>query len=192
MNHEHLSRTDIEQVLPHRRPFMFLESVDVLEPGKHAVGILTDLRDPDFDFLKGHFPDFRVVPGIIIMEALAELLDVAAASGFSEGDNKIGVLVEDRMRYRQMVKPGDSIRLEAEVTNMRRNIGRGNVKALLGDKVAAEGEITFALIDKADLTIQSSVRIPLGFYVMGLNLRNFPQFFEARISSPIKNNSVSR
>ncbi|MDP3724745.1 MAG: hotdog domain-containing protein [bacterium] len=153
MNHEHLSRTDIEQVLPHRRPFMFLESVDVLEPGKHAVGILADLRDPDFDFLKGHFPDFRIVPGAIIMEALAELLGVTAAFGLSEADNKIGVLVEDRMRYRQMVKPGDPVRLEAEVTNMRRNIGRGNVKALLGDKVAAEGEITFALIDRVDLTI---------------------------------------
>ena len=154
MNYEHLSRTDIEQVLPHRRPFMFLESVDVLEPGKHATGILADLRDPDFDFLKGHFPDFRVVPGAIIMEALAELLGVTAASGLSEADNKIGVLVEDRMRYRQMIKPGDPVRLEAEVTNMRRNIGRGNVKAFLGDKVAAEGEITFALIDKVDLTSQ--------------------------------------
>ena len=154
MNHEHLSRTDIEQVLPHRRPFMFLESVDVLEPGKHATGILADLRDPVFDFLKGHFPDFRVVPGAIIMEALAELLGVTAASGLSEADNKIGVLVEDRMRYRQMIKPGDPVRLEAEVTNMRRNIGRGNVKAFLGDKVAAEGEITFALIDKVDLTSQ--------------------------------------
>lgn len=152
MNHEHLSRTDIEKVLPHRKPFMFLEGVDVLEPGKHAVGILADLRDPDFDFLKGHFPDFRVVPGAIIMEALAELLGVTASSGFSEANSKIGVLVEDRMRYRQMVKPGDPVRLEAEVTNMRRNIGRGNVKALLGDKVAAEGEITFALIDKVDIT----------------------------------------
>lgn len=155
MNHEHFSRTDIEKVLPHRRPFMFLESVDVLEPGKHAIGILADLREPDFDFLRGHFPDFRVVPGAIIMETLAELLGVAAASGLSEEGNKIGVLVEDKMRYRQMVKPGDSVCLEAEVTNMRRSIGRGNVKALLGDKVAAEGEITFALIDKVDLTVQS-------------------------------------
>lgn len=153
MNHEHLSRADIEKVLPHRRPFMFLESIDVLKPGKHAIGILADLRDPDFDFLRGHFPDFRVVPGAIIMEALAELLGVTAGSGFPETNNKIGVLVEDKMRYRQMIKPGDVVRLEAEVTNMRHNIGKGNVKALLGDKVAAEGEITFALIDKVDLTI---------------------------------------
>ena len=154
MNHEHLSRTDIEQVLPHRRPFMFLESVDEFEPGKRAVGTLADLREPDFDFLRGHFPDFRVVPGAIIMEALAELLGIAATSGLSQAGNKIGVLVEDKMRYRQMVRPGDPVRLEAEVTNMRRNIGRGNVKAFLGDKVAAEGEITFALIDKVDLTSQ--------------------------------------
>lgn len=152
MSGERLSRADIEQVLPHRRPFMFLESVDELEPGKRAVGTLADLRDPDFDFLGGHFPDFRVVPGAIIMETLAELLGVAATSGLSKAANKIGVLVEDKMRYRQMVKPGDSVHLEAEVTTMRHNIGRGNVKALLSDKVAAEGEITFALIDKGDLT----------------------------------------
>lgn len=155
MNHEHLSRTDIEQVLPHRRPFLFLESVDELEPGKRAVGTLADLREPDFDFLRGHFPDFRVVPGAIIMEVLAELLGVAAASGLSEAGNKIGVLVEDKMRYRQMVRPGDALRLEAGITSMRRNIGRGNVKAFLGDKVAAEGEITFALIDRVDLTSQT-------------------------------------
>ena len=152
MSGERLTRTDIEQILPHRRPFMFLESVDVLEPGKHATGVLADLRDPDFDFLKGHFPDFRVVPGAIIMETLAELLGVAATSGLSKAGNKIGVLVEDKMRYRQIVKPGDALRLEAEITAMRRNIGRGNVKAILGDKVAAEGEITFALIDKIDGT----------------------------------------
>ncbi len=148
MSGERLTRADIERVLPHRRPFMFLESVDELEPGKRAVGILADLRDPDFDFLRGHFPDFRVVPGAIIMETLAELLGVAAASELSEAGNKIGVLVEDKMRYRQMVRPGDALRLEAEVTAMRRNIGRGNVKALLRDKIVAEGEITFALVDK--------------------------------------------
>lgn len=148
MSRERLSKADIEQILPHRRPFLFLESVDALEPGKHAAGILADLRDPDFDFLKGHFPDFRIVPGAIIMEALAELLGVAAASGFSGTNNKIGVLVEERMRYRQMVRPGDLIRLEAEVTDMRLNIVKGKVKALLGDKVAAEGEITFAMVDK--------------------------------------------
>ena len=62
--------------------------------------------------------------------------------------SEIGVLVEDRMRYRQMIKPGDSVRLEAEVTNTRQNIRKGNVKALLGEKIAVEGEITLALIDK--------------------------------------------
>lgn len=147
MRGERLSRADIERVLPHRRPFMFLNSIEEFEPGKRAVGTLADLREQEFDFLRGHFPDFRVVPGAIIMETLAELLGVAA-SGLSEAANKIGVLVEDKMRYRQMVKPGDSVRLEAEVTNMRRNTGRGNVKALLGNKVAAEGEITFALLDR--------------------------------------------
>lgn len=143
-----LNRTDLERILPHKRPFMFLESVDKIEPGKKAEGILADLTEPDFDFLKGHFPSFQVVPGAIIMEALSELLGVAVVSGMEADSNKIGVLVEDKMRYRQMIIPSEHVRLEAEITAMRRNIGRGNVKAIKDGKCVADGEITFALIEK--------------------------------------------
>lgn len=143
-----LQRPDIEQLLPHRRLFMFLESAEVVEPGRRATGQLADLLHPDFEFLRGHFPNFPVVPGAIIMETLAELSGIAVISGAEDQGDKIGVLVADSMRYRQMVRPGDVVQLEAEITAMRRNIGKSNVKALKEGKIAAEGEITFALIDK--------------------------------------------
>jgi len=143
-----VDRSHIERFIPHRRPFMFLEDAKVIEPGKRAIGILADLREPDFDFLRGHFPGFQVVPGVILTEALAELATVAYASGFNTSTNKIGVLVEDKMRYKQMVRPGNIIRLEAEITNIRRGIGFSNVRAIKDDAIVAEGTLTFALIDK--------------------------------------------
>ena len=143
-----VDRSNIERLIPHRRPFMFLEDAKVIEPGKRAIGILADLREPDFDFLRGHFPEFQVVPGVILTEALAELATIAYTSGFNTSTDKIGVLVEDKMRYKQMVRPGNIVRLEAEITNIRRSIGFSNVRAIKDDVIAAEGTITFALVDK--------------------------------------------
>lgn len=140
-----LNRSDIEHVLPHRRPFMFLESAEIIEPGRRAVGQLADLSHPDFNFLKGHFPGFQVVPGVILMEALAELLGIAAVAEASNHGSKIGFLAAYEMRHRQMVKPGDQVLLEAEVATKRRNIITGSVKALREGKIVVEGKITFAL-----------------------------------------------
>lgn len=147
-----LRRPDIEQILPHRRPFLFLEKAEVL--GWRATGQLADLSHPDFEFLRGHFPNFPVIPGAIIMEALAELSGVVVASGAEKQGNKIGVLLADKMRYRQMVRPGDCVQLEVEITAMKRNIGKSSVKALKEGKIVAEGEIAFALIDKPTETVR--------------------------------------
>lgn len=157
MNREQLplDETGIEGILPHRRPFMFLGSVYEIEPGIRAKGVLADLTKPDFDFLKGHFPRYQVVPGGILMEALAELLGIAAVSGMEADSNKIGILVEDKMRYKQMIYPGDHIRLEAEITAMRMDIVKGKVQASKEGKVAAFGEITAKITDRpSDLTTE--------------------------------------
>ena len=138
-----LQKEDIEHLLPHRRPFMFLESAEIIEPGK-AKGELADLSHPDFNYLKGHFPIFQVVPGAIIMETLAELSGIA----LGEQENKIGVLRKDSMDYRQMIKPGDKVQLEAEIYSFRMGMAKSKVKAVKEGKTAAEGEIIFALIDK--------------------------------------------
>ncbi len=141
-----LQQADIEKILPHRRPFMFLERAEIVEPGIKASGILADLSQPDFVFLKGHFPVFPIVPGAIIMETLAELSGIAV----SGDENKIGVLRRDTMVYRQMIKPGDRVNLEAEIVSYKMNVGKSKVKAVKDGKVAAEGEIVFAMIDKPE------------------------------------------
>ncbi|HRN69674.1 MAG TPA: hypothetical protein PLS49_00685 [Candidatus Woesebacteria bacterium] len=142
-----LQRPDIEQILPHRRPFMFLESAEIIESGKLAIGQLADLTHPDFIFLKGHFPSFQVVPGAILMETLAELAGIALASGNTDQDQKIGFLVKDAMRYRQMVRPGDLIELKAEILSFRHNLAISKVQAFKEGKIATEGEIEFSLVD---------------------------------------------
>ena len=145
---EVLGRKGIEELIPHRSPFMFLESAEIVKPGIKATGQLADLSHPDFDFLKGHFPDYQVIPGAILMEALAELSGIALTSGMPEGSNRIGILRRDTMDYKQIVKPGDSVQLEAEITRFKMGIGVSKVKAVKEGKIAAEGEITFVLVDK--------------------------------------------
>jgi len=139
---------EIYQTIPHRRPFMFLESAEVVDLGRLATGQLTDLSHQDFSFLKAHFPNDFIVPGAILMEALAELSGIAAIWGLETEDKLIGVLVADKMRYRQMVRPGEEVQLEAEIIGKRKIFWRSKVKAFKDGKLAVEGEITFALINQ--------------------------------------------
>lgn len=127
---------------------MFLEFAEVVEPGRIATGQLADLSRPDFDFLKGHFPNNYIVPGVILMETLAELSGIAVTFMEENHDDRIGVLVADKMKYRQMVRPDEEVRLEVEIIGKKKNFWKSKVKALKDGKIAVEGEITFALIDR--------------------------------------------
>lgn len=149
-----LNRDQIaEGVLPHGKRFMFLESAEIVEAGKKAVGKLADRSKPEFEYLKDHFSEFPVFPGPLQMEALAELSGIALISGIEAEENKIGFLVEDHMKYRGMILPGDEVQLEAEIIKFRPSsrlaIGESKVTALIAGKVIAEGEIKFALVDKS-------------------------------------------
>lgn len=141
-----------EGLIPHGKRFMFLENAQVLEPGRKAIGQLADRSRPELQYLADHFPRFPVFPGALTMEALAELSGIALSSGEQENSNLIGVLVEDHMKYRGIIKPEDEIKLEAEIVLFKRGIGRSNVRALKGEKVIASGEIIFAMVDKSKLT----------------------------------------
>ena len=159
MGGKELSREDIEQVLPHRRPFLFLESAVIVEPGKRATGKLTDLTHPDFSYLRGHFPGLPIFPGALLMETLAELAGVAAASSDIPGhEGKVGVLTEDQMKYRQAISPAEAhlVDLEAEIITLRSRGGSALVRALKEGKLAVEGEITFLMVDRSKFLPQSS------------------------------------
>lgn len=148
-----LNRADIEAILPHRGPFLFLESATIIEPGKFARGKMTDLIHPDFAFLLGHFPGLPIFPGVLVTETLAQLVGVtSASSGIQELEGKIGVLGTYTMRHGQKILPVYStlVELEAEIIKLKSKAGKANVRAIYDGKIAAEGEILFAMASKSD------------------------------------------
>lgn len=147
-----LSEDEVSGLIPHRRPFRFIDGAIILDPGKRAQAALADLTAAEFDYLKAHFPGGQIIPGVILVEAMAELLGTAAASGGQHYEGKVGVFRRiNNLVFRRAVLPTDPVTLEAEVTAMKLGLGVGNVRALLGEEVAAEGELTFGLVDRNQL-----------------------------------------
>jgi len=158
-----LDRAQIEALLPHRPPFLLIDDVDELEPGVSCVARRT-LRDDDFWFA-GHFPGNPVMPGVLIVEALAQTATVAAASAALGGDpggaaaddpgggsvaGKIGLFAGiDKVRFKRVVKPGDTMLLEAEIIAVHGPVGRAKVKATVDGQLACRGELMFAIVDAA-------------------------------------------
>jgi 3-hydroxyacyl-[acyl-carrier-protein] dehydratase len=144
-----LNREQIQEIIPHREPFLFVDRIIEVEYGKRAVGILEDLPQTQHDFwVRGHFPSFPVIPGAILLEALAEVGAVAAL-GLPEYRGKVAMLTGvDRWRFRHIAVPGGHIRLSADLTHLRQKFGRGHVVASSADgAVLAEGDLSFAILD---------------------------------------------
>ncbi|GGA43950.1 3-hydroxyacyl-ACP dehydratase FabZ [Paenibacillus physcomitrellae] len=134
---------EIQQIIPHRPPFLLVDRILEMEPGKRAVGIKNvTINEP---FFTGHFPDYPVMPGVLITEALAQV-GATAILTLEDNKGKIGFLAGlDGFRFRGQVVPGDTLRLEVEIIRVKGSIGKGKAVAKVEDKVVAEGEIMFAL-----------------------------------------------
>ena len=142
-----LGSREIQQIIPHRWPFLLVDKVIELQPGEGAIGI-KNVTAGELCF-QGHFPDYPIFPGVFIIEALAQ---VGAVAVLSVPENKGRIVLfagVDNFRFRGPVFPGDSLRLEVKFTKMRGPIGKGTAKATVEGKTVAEGELTFALTSSA-------------------------------------------
>jgi 3-hydroxyacyl-[acyl-carrier-protein] dehydratase len=136
-------RDGIEAILPHREPFLLLDEVTELEPGRRVVARrAVRAEDPWF---VGHFPQRPVMPGVLIVEAMAQAGAVAVLIE-EENRGKIAFFAGiDDCRFKRIVEPGDVLTLTCEIDTVRGPIGRGKATAHVGDELAARGTLTFAV-----------------------------------------------
>lgn len=138
-----LDNKQIQEIIPHRYPFLLVDRILEVEDGVRAVGLKNVTANEPF--FQGHFPGYPVMPGVLILEALAQvgafaILNVEANRG------KIGLLAGvDGFRFRRQVTPGDTLTLEVKITRLKGTIGKGQATAKVGEELVAEGEIMFAL-----------------------------------------------
>ncbi len=147
MGKKSLNISDIMEIIPHRFPFLLVDKIVELElePVARAVGIKNvTMNEP---FFQGHFPEYPIMPGVLVVEALAQTACVAGLM-MKENKGKLPLFTGiDNLKLRRQIVPGDTIRLEAEFTVFRRGMGKVNVRASVDGQTAAEGIIKFAMMD---------------------------------------------
>jgi 3-hydroxyacyl-[acyl-carrier-protein] dehydratase len=140
-----VSELNIRDILPHRFPFLLIDKIIDVEAGKKAVAHKNVSNNEPF--FQGHFPDFPIMPGVLIVEALAQ---TACVAGLLDEANKgkLGIFAGiESMKFKRQVFPGDVLKLEAEITAFKMGMGKAKVKATVDGDVAAVGEIKFAMTD---------------------------------------------
>ncbi len=134
---------DIKEIIPHRYPFLLVDCIEELEPGVKVTGYKNvTANEPYF---QGHFPQKPVMPGVLIIEALAQVGAVAVLA-MEENKGKIAYFTGiDKAKFRKQVVPGDRLKLECEIITLRGKMGTGKAIATVDGKKAAEAEIKFMI-----------------------------------------------
>ena len=138
-----LEAAQIQALIPHRYPFLLVDRIVELEPGKRIVGLKQVSRADGY--LQGHFPDYPVMPGVLIVEALAQTGAVLVMHDPANAGKLPFFARIDNCRFRQQVRPGDTLRLEVEVTSFRAPVGKAHARGLVDTTLVCEADLTFAL-----------------------------------------------
>ncbi|MDQ3567960.1 MAG: 3-hydroxyacyl-ACP dehydratase FabZ [Actinomycetota bacterium] len=141
-----LSAVEIRDLIPHRYPFLLVDRIEEVEPGVRAVGIKSVTQNEPF--FQGHFPDYPVMPGVLIVEAMAQVGAVGVMS-LEEYRGKLALFAGiDGVRFRRQVVPGDVLTMEVEIERLKGKIGRGKGRATVGGERVCEAELMFAFAER--------------------------------------------
>ncbi len=133
-------------MLPHRYPFLLVDKVLELKPGQSIVAIKNvTINEP---FFQGHFPDFRVMPGVLVVEAMAQAGGILIYNSIPEPEGKLFFLGKiDNLKFRKPVVPGDQLRLEVEIVKIKSRFCHIRAKAIVDQEVVTEGDIMASLVN---------------------------------------------
>ena len=144
-----LGPATIRELIPHRYPFLLVDRIEEVEPGVRAVGVKNVTQNEPF--FEGHFPDYPVMPGVLIVEALAQVGAVGVMV-LEEFRGKLALFAGiDGVRFRRQVIPGDVLSMEVEISRLKGRVGRGKGSATVNGERACEAELMFAFAQRGQV-----------------------------------------
>lgn len=144
---------EILRFLPHRYPFLLVDRVVALDPGKSIVAIKNVTANESF--FEGHFPEFKIMPGVLVVEAVAQAGGILLYHSIPDATKKLVVLSKlHDIKFRKIVVPGDQMRLEAEIVKSRARFATIRGRAIVDKEIVAEGEISAAIIDLEEANVR--------------------------------------
>ena len=144
-----LGPATIRELIPHRYPFLLVDRIEEIEPGVRAVGLKNVTQNEPF--FEGHFPDYPVMPGVLVIEAMAQVGAVGVMAGGNHKDKLALFAGIDGVRFRRQVLPGDVLRMEVEIVRLKGRVGRGKGRAIVGDERVCEAELMFAFAERREV-----------------------------------------